>query len=168
MRPLADITSEHLAYWADLNPRVKTFAAPEGLADCEPCRAVVTCEMEPGDDGLSVGPPIVRTPWQLDDEEIARLVQGGTLWLSTWGGLPPHMLEVQAPDDADVIPTRERLRDALAMVVADIGVIGRSESQLMAAAQLLAYRLRESHQPDGGHADESVSDGAVTDPERRS
>lgn len=102
MRPLDEITPDHLAYWADLNPRVKTFAAPDGLDDCEPCRAVVTCEMEPGGDGFRVGPAIVRTPWTLSAVEINQLDNGGTLWLSTWGGLPPHMLEVQAPTDSGV------------------------------------------------------------------
>jgi hypothetical protein len=37
---------------------------------------------------------VSRVPWTLDDDEIARLAGGGTLWLSCWGGLPMHMLEV--------------------------------------------------------------------------
>lgn len=41
--------------------------------------------------------PVVRVAWELDEIELARLAKGGTLWLSTWGGLPVHMLEVVEP-----------------------------------------------------------------------
>jgi hypothetical protein len=34
---------------------------------------------------------------ELDEIELAALAHGGTIWLSTWGGLPAHQLEVQAP-----------------------------------------------------------------------
>lgn len=40
---------------------------------------------------------VVRVPWKPDEIELMHLAQGGTIWLSTWGGLPPHMLEVQEP-----------------------------------------------------------------------
>jgi hypothetical protein len=43
------------------------------------------------------GTHIIRVPFELDEIEVAHLARGGTLWLSTWGGLPIHMMEVQEP-----------------------------------------------------------------------
>lgn len=73
-----------------LNPRVVTFAADDPTFT--PTAALIT------DD--SMGSPVgngnvVRVPWQLDEIELMHLATGGTLWLSTWGGLPPHALFVQ-------------------------------------------------------------------------
>jgi len=84
---IAEITDAHRAYWSDLRGEEATFAAPDGMADCEPCRAIITTEPD--------GSQVVRVPWKPNEIELAQLAQGGTLWLSTWGGLPPHMLEVQ-------------------------------------------------------------------------
>jgi hypothetical protein len=36
----------------------------------------------------------VHVPWELDEIELATLANGGTLWLSCWGGLPVHQLQV--------------------------------------------------------------------------
>lgn len=33
-------------------------------------------------------------PRNITPAEIAALAAGGTIWLSTWGGLPPHQIEV--------------------------------------------------------------------------
>lgn len=86
-RPLIDAD---LAYWADLNPRVATFTGPGEIeADIQPCLGLIT-------DGDEFG-TVVRVPWSLDEIELAHLAKGGTLWLSTWNGLPIHMMEVQAP-----------------------------------------------------------------------
>lgn len=90
-----EITAEQLEYWAWASPRVATMAAPDDLDSCEACQAVIT---ETGDR------MVVRVPWKLDEIELAHLAKGGTLWLSTWGGLPPHTLEVQAPADSGVQP----------------------------------------------------------------
>lgn len=66
-----------------------TFTGPgEVEMGIEPCEAVVT---------HSEGQVIVRVPWKLDEIEVAHLAKGGTLWLSTWGGLPIHALEVGEP-----------------------------------------------------------------------
>lgn len=86
MRP-RPITHADMAYWADLNPRPSLFTAPgEVEAGVEPCPGIIT-------DGDQFG-QVVRVAWVLDEIELAHLAQGGTLWLSTWGGLPMHMLEV--------------------------------------------------------------------------
>lgn len=84
------IEPRDLAYWSDLNPVVTMFSGPGEIeADIEPCPSVVT-------DGDQFG-PVVRVPWTLDEIELAHLAKGGTLWLSCWGALPIHMLEVQEP-----------------------------------------------------------------------
>lgn len=89
MRP-RPIAQADLDYWAALNPRPVMFTAPgEVEAGIEPCLGLMT-------DGDEFG-PAARVPWTLDEIELAHLARGGTLWLSTWGALPPHMLEVQAP-----------------------------------------------------------------------
>jgi hypothetical protein len=89
MRP-ADVRRSDLDYWADGDPQTVEFAAPGDLPECEPCRAVVT-RPDPR------GPSIVRVPWKPDEIDLAHLAKGGTIWLSVWGGLPPHSLEVQEP-----------------------------------------------------------------------
>lgn len=88
MNPVPEIDEGMLAYWSELAPSVVTFNAPDGMSDCTPCQAVVT---HPGIEA------VVRVPWRPDEIELAHLARGGTIWLSTWGGLPPHMLEVQEP-----------------------------------------------------------------------
>lgn len=89
MRP-RPVTDADLRYWRELNPRPATFSGPgEVDAAIEPCPGVVT-------DGDEFG-PVVRVAWELDEIELAHLARGGTLWLSTWGGLPIHMMEVQEP-----------------------------------------------------------------------
>lgn len=87
-----EITQADLDYWADQSPRIVVFAADD--PDTSPCPAVVT---ETNDPYGVVGQTVVRVPWALNEIEMMHLVKGGTLWLSTWGGLPPHMIEVQAP-----------------------------------------------------------------------
>lgn len=86
MNPVApDIT--HEAYWGDYTWHHATFTAPDDPPDCTPCPALVT-ETEHG--------PVVRVAWKPDEIEAAAIADGGTIWLSTWGGLPAHSLEVQA------------------------------------------------------------------------
>lgn len=86
------ITHADLGYWADYTPQAVMYAADDPT--CVPCPAIRTTVQ---DDYGVIGAVVVRVPWTLTDEEIANLAAGGTLWLSTWGGLPPHMIEVQAP-----------------------------------------------------------------------
>lgn len=91
MRP-RPITQDDYDLFANngLNPRHVTFAADDPTFD--PCPALITDDSN----GSLVGNGnVVRVPWQLDEIELMDLAQGGTLWLSTWGGLPPHALFVQ-------------------------------------------------------------------------
>lgn len=85
------LTDADLAYWADYEPRAATYAADD--PDTSPCPAVITTVADPH--GV-IGTTCVRVPWTLSEIELMDLAKGGTLWLSCWGGLPPHMLEVQA------------------------------------------------------------------------
>jgi hypothetical protein len=59
----------------------------------EPAVVIVTQPRGPQDLGMRC----VRVAWKPSEIDLAHLAQGGTIWLSCWGGLPPHMLEVQAP-----------------------------------------------------------------------
>lgn len=89
MRP-RPITQADVDQFTGQNPRVRMFTTPAELdAGIEPCAGVVT------DDVDSFG-PIVHVPWTLDEIELTELAKGGTLWLSTWGGLPVHALTVQS------------------------------------------------------------------------
>lgn len=92
--PTSAHTPEALAYWADYNPQRAVFTAPDDPPNCEPCPALVT------DSSDRDGSKVVRVAWKLDEVELANLARGGTIWLSTWGGLPAHMLEVQPPHSA--------------------------------------------------------------------
>jgi hypothetical protein len=42
---------------------------------------------------------VTHVAYQLDEVDLANLAHGATLWLSTWGGLPIHLVEV-VPDDS--------------------------------------------------------------------
>ena len=84
------ITDADMAYWSGLNPVSTVISGPgEVEADITPCPAIIT-------DGGPLG-GVVRVPWTLNEIELGHLARGGTLWLSTWGGLPIHVLEVSEP-----------------------------------------------------------------------
>lgn len=89
MKP-RETTDADLGYWADYDPKPTVIGGPPSEPDCIPCPALITHDPERN------GQMIVRVPFELDEIELAHLAQGGTLWLSTWGGLPIHMIEVQA------------------------------------------------------------------------
>lgn len=93
MNTADQITAEMLAYWENAEgietAKTVVMHAPAGQeAVVIPCPTVHTTT----DHGL-----VVRVPWVLFEIDLAHLAQGGTLWLSTWGGLPPHSIEVQEP-----------------------------------------------------------------------
>lgn len=89
MKIVNEITDDHLAYWGAHHPTRVTMRAPEGMTDCADCVSVGTFDDQ--------GTVVVRTAWRPDEIDLAHLARGGVIWLSTWGGLPPHMLEVQPP-----------------------------------------------------------------------
>lgn len=91
MQPVTEFTPEHLDYWDGLNPKPVVFRPPPGSNDCDPALSIVTTS----ESDMKV--QVVRTAWKPDEIDLAALAQGGTVWLSTWGSLPPHMLEVQPP-----------------------------------------------------------------------
>ncbi len=91
MQPVTNLTPEHFDYWRDLDPHPVTFQPPPGSTDCDPAQTIVTAS----ESDMKV--QVVRTAWKPDEIDLAALAQGGTVWLSTWGSLPPHMLEVQPP-----------------------------------------------------------------------
>jgi hypothetical protein len=89
-----DLEPGHLDWWAGYDSTVATFTAPgEREAGIEPAVGVVTQPRGPAD----LGVPCVRVAWRPSEADVAHLAGGGVIWLSTWGGLPPHMLEVQPP-----------------------------------------------------------------------
>jgi len=98
-----DITEADMEHWADLNPRRFSFTGPGEIeADILACPGLIT-------DGDNLAGLIVRVPWTLDEIELAHLARGGTIWLSTWGGLPVHSLEVQEPGLSHPSETRSEL-----------------------------------------------------------
>lgn len=85
------ITPADRQLFAALHPREFTFTGPGEIeADVQPCQGLVTDDPDVGDFGC-----VVRVPWTLNDTERAQVAAGGTIWLSTWGGLPIHHLTVQ-------------------------------------------------------------------------
>lgn len=79
-------TEAHVAYWTEHDgceqlPRV--IGGPEEGPDVIPCPALV-----------APGAGVVHVAYELNELELATLAQGGTLWLTTWGGLPIHHLAV--------------------------------------------------------------------------
>lgn len=65
--------------------RLVVIGGPEEGAGVIPCPALV-----------GVGCGAIHVAYRLDDDELVRLAGGAALWLTTWGGLPVHLLEVTA------------------------------------------------------------------------
>jgi hypothetical protein len=93
MEPV-DTGQAGLDRWADQRPRAVVIGGPAEGPDVVPCPAIIT-EVD--------GTQVVRVAWQLDEIELAALARGGTLWLSTWGGLPIHLLHVDHAVDAPLV-----------------------------------------------------------------
>lgn len=130
MKIVNEIEEHHLAYWADLKPRRITMKAPDGMDGCDDCAAVGTISV--------FGEPVIRVAWKPEPGDLVNLIAGGTVWLSTWGGLPPHMLEVQAPP-ADAAPLI-----ALESIVYDTLVFDGEERGFLYGPAELAECRRES------------------------
>lgn len=82
------LTEAQVAYWSEQKGEPIVMKAPPGMVDCSDCAAVLTD---------SNGERVVRVAWKPNEIDLVHLAKGGTIWLSCWGGLPPHMVEVQAP-----------------------------------------------------------------------
>lgn len=68
----------------------KRFTAPKDLEESQ----CFTIDAFAGtvERGSVEGSPIVVTCWKPTDDEMAKLVAGGSIFLSVLGGLPPHYL----------------------------------------------------------------------------
>lgn len=92
-----EFTDAQRAYWSEYEATETIFTAPdEQEVGIEPARGIVTLPRDEQDLGVAC----VRVAWKPDEIDLAHLARGGTIWLSTWGQLPVHSLQVQAPDGA--------------------------------------------------------------------
>lgn len=79
-------TQDQIDYWTDRDGDVSLMSViggPEEGDGVIPCPALVNSAQR-----------VVHVAYRLDEIEVARLANGGTLWLTTWGGLPIHLVEV--------------------------------------------------------------------------
>ena len=81
-------TPGEVAYWQEVDdcPQYATvIGGPEEGPEVIPCPALISERSH-----------VVRVAWQLNEIELAALAQGGTLFLTTYGTLPIHSLDVIA------------------------------------------------------------------------
>lgn len=103
----------------------RTFVGPPELKNVAACEGVV----ERSADGFTA---VVRVPMRLEPQELTKLLNGGTVWVSMWGGLSPFAVEVVAgPDDVGQVPHAQKAlhrmeTQATALAAADAGPIARS------------------------------------------
>lgn len=79
-------TDAEIAMWAEADGadgRIVIIGGPEEGDGVIPCPTLV-CD----------DPPMFHVALKLDEIELATLAQGGTLWFTTWGGLPIHRLDI--------------------------------------------------------------------------
>jgi hypothetical protein len=92
-------TDAQRAYWRHVEGcehHSVVIGGPTEGPEVIPCPALIA---PMGLDGPP-GCPITHVAYELDEIEVAALARGGTLWLTTWGGLPIHELRVTLlPDD---------------------------------------------------------------------
>jgi hypothetical protein len=94
MEPIKEFTEEMLGYWREYEYTLATFSAPaERELGIEPALGIVTKAL-PGMEELG---HVVRVAWRPSEIDVVHLAHGGILWLSSWGGLPAHQLEVAPP-----------------------------------------------------------------------
>jgi hypothetical protein len=89
-----DITQVDVDYYDESDAEIVIGRAlitgpGEEESGIEPCPAIVSEQRD--------GQRLVHVAWVLDEIEMMHLVKGGTLWLTTWGGLPIHAMHVQEP-----------------------------------------------------------------------
>lgn len=68
--------------------RIVVLGGPEEGPDVIPCPTLLTADGQ-----------IAHVAYRLDEIELTHLAQGGTLWLTTYGGLPIHRLDVLPKED---------------------------------------------------------------------
>lgn len=99
MEPRA-ATEAEMAYWYESDGaehHAVVIGGPEEAPDVIPCPALACLNDHHH--------RVVHVAYQLNEIEVAALAQGGTLWLTTWGGLPIHLLEVVVDNQrAEVSP----------------------------------------------------------------
>jgi hypothetical protein len=96
MNPRA-ATEAEITYWTERDrgdQRQVVIGGPEEAPDVIPCPALVSTVFVLDDDSSMAAHQEVHVAYQLDEIEVAHLANGGTLWLTTWGGLPVHLVEV--------------------------------------------------------------------------
>lgn len=94
-----DATPEQIAYWAardGVTPEHHVIGGPEEGPDVIPCPTLVGATVLQAHDGEVVPGAVFHVAYRLDELEVAALAQGATLWLTTWGVLPIHLLEIPA------------------------------------------------------------------------
>lgn len=97
MRPV-EATPEQIAWWrardgVEVLPAI--IGGPDEAPDVIPCPALISAVIVEREGQEPAVGAVHHVAYKLDEIELAHLAQGGTLWLTTWGGLPIHHLEVQ-------------------------------------------------------------------------
>lgn len=94
-------TPVQVAYWTERDgghQNEVVIGGPDEGPDVIPCPALVSTVFTHDEAaGTMAAHSVVHVAYRLDEIEVAALAQGGTLWLTTWGGLPIHLVEVVAP-----------------------------------------------------------------------
>ena len=87
------VTDEDLAAFHTGNPEAvkRLFTGPDDMTNVEACEGIVHRSA----DGVTA---VVRVPMQLEPGDLTKLLAGGTLWVSMWGGLSPFAVEVVSSD----------------------------------------------------------------------
>lgn len=99
----APVTDEMVTrFGSPLEAAVKRTFVGEAGTNVAPCDGVV----ERASDGVTA---VVRIPMHLEPGELTALLNGGTVWVSMWGGVSPFAVEVvSGPDDAGQVPHAQK------------------------------------------------------------
>jgi hypothetical protein len=96
-----EATEQQIRRWArrdGITAKPLLIGGPEEGPDVIPCPALAGMVAYEKPDGTRAAIALHHVAYQLDEIELAHLASGGTLWMSTWGGLPIHKLEVEPRD----------------------------------------------------------------------
>lgn len=75
---------------ADFPEANKSFRAPAGYEESQV--ATIRAHVGTVQSGSCDGQPIVVVAWKPTGDEIQQLVEGAPIFLTCFGGLPPHLL----------------------------------------------------------------------------